>query len=320
MTVDLEAATAFLTTRGRVLDRRRLALLLGTAGPDDVLAAVEAYRNTDGGYGWGLEADLRSPESQPAAALHAIEAFADAASAQAPRTATSPNATPRSVAPRAVTSRAVTPRAVQLCDWLASVTLPDGGLPFALPLTAADGCAPWWANADPTESSLQITAAVAAHAHRLARHHPAVAAHPWLGRATDYCLTRIAALGEAPHAYVLAFSMQLVDTVAETNPTAAALAETLAGRLPASGSLHVDGGAPDEALHPLDFSPRPARASRDVISPDVVTGDLQRLAALQQTDGGWPIDFVPASPAAALEWRGYATVAAVATLRAHGLS
>ena len=304
MTVDLVAATAFLTTHGRVLDRRRLALLLGAAGPDDVLGAVEAYRNGDGGYGWGLEADLRSPESQPAAALHALEAFADAAEARVAGVPDRP---------------ATTARAVQLCDWLASVSLPDGGLPFALPLTAADGCSPWWANADPTASSLQITAAVAAQAHRLSRHDDAVAAHPWLALATTFCLSRIAALGERPHAYALSFSMQLVDAAAASDPAAAALAATLAGHLPASGSLHVEGGAPEELLHPLDFSPRPGRASREVISPEVVAGDLQRLARLQQDDGGWPIEFVPASPAAVLEWRAYATVAAVATLRAHGL-
>ena len=43
-----------------------------------MLAAVEAYRNPDGGYGWGLEPDLRSRTSQPGGALHALEAFADA--------------------------------------------------------------------------------------------------------------------------------------------------------------------------------------------------------------------------------------------------
>jgi hypothetical protein len=28
-----------------------------------------------------------------------------------------------------------TPRSVELCDWLGSISLPDGGLPFALPET-----------------------------------------------------------------------------------------------------------------------------------------------------------------------------------------
>ena len=45
---------------------------------------------------------------------------------------------------------------------------------------------------------------------------------------------------------------------------------------------------------------------------------IDRLERAQQSDGGWPVDFDSYSPAAALEWRGYTTVNAIATLRAHG--
>lgn len=164
--VDLAAAAAFMATHARVLDRRRFQRLTGQADPSAVVAALEAYRNPDGGYGCGLEADLRSPESQPGAALHAFEVFEELAPA-------------------------TSPDAVALCDWLASISLLDGGLPFALPIGNAAGCAPWWTQADPTVSSLQITAAVTAAAHRVATHDPAVAAHPWLPRATGYCLAAI---------------------------------------------------------------------------------------------------------------------------------
>ena len=50
----------------------------------------------------------------------------------------------------------------------------------------------------------------------------------------------------------------------------------------------------------------------------MVDADLDRLAAGQRDDGGWEVDFTAYSPAAALEWRGYATVEAVGVLRAHG--
>ena len=88
MTVDLSAAAGFTATHARLLDRRRFDLLIGEgdgrAAADAVLAAVEAYRNPDGGYGWGLEPDLRSRTSQPGRALHALEAFADAARSPSP--------------------------------------------------------------------------------------------------------------------------------------------------------------------------------------------------------------------------------------------
>jgi hypothetical protein len=61
MTIDLSAATDFMATHARVLDRRRFELLNGQRDPSGTLAALDGYRNPDGGYGWGLEADLRSP-------------------------------------------------------------------------------------------------------------------------------------------------------------------------------------------------------------------------------------------------------------------
>ena len=73
-----------------------------------------------------------------------------------------------------------------------------------------------------------------------------------------------------------------------------------------------------EVIRPLEFSPAPVTPLRKYLADDVVAADLDRLAAGQREDGGWDIDFRAYSPAAALEWRGYATVDAVAVLRAHG--
>jgi hypothetical protein len=49
-----------------------------------------------------------------------------------------------------------------------------------------------------------------------------------------------------------------------------------------------------------------------------VETDVQRLAGLQQPDGGWPVDWAVSSPAAALEWRGYITVGALRQLKNNG--
>lgn len=133
MEMDLNAAISFVQTHGRVLDRRRLGLLLGDGSPGDVLAALDAYRNPDGGYGWALEPDQRSATSQPVAAMHALEVLADI---------------------RDTKSR----RPVELCEWLSGHTLPDGGVPFGLPCSDTAGSAPHWVEADATVSSLQMTA------------------------------------------------------------------------------------------------------------------------------------------------------------------
>ncbi|WP_232664132.1 hypothetical protein [Pseudonocardia sp. TRM90224] len=291
MDIDLDAATRFMATHARQLDRRRYAHLIIGDDAAGVVAAVNAYRNADGGYGWGLEPDLRSSSSQPGAALHAFEALADAGVA--------------------------TPEGPALCDWLATVALPDGGGPFALPIDDPAGCAPFWADADHTTSSLQITAAVVANAHRLARHDPAVAAHPWLAAATRYCLDAIRALDDSPHAIELMFALHLLDVLHPTHPEAVDLVAQLGKHIPDDGVLPVAGGKPDEALRPLDVAPLPDGPVRALFSADVIAADLDRLASQQEDDGGWTVDFASYSPAAAAEWRGYATVAAVTTLRAN---
>ncbi len=292
MTVDLAGAADFLAGSARVLDRRRFDVLFGDGGPDPVLAAVDGYRNSDGGYGWGLEPDLRSRTSQPGGALHAFEAFAD-------------------VAP------VVTPRARELCDWLDGVTLPDGGLPFALPVPDPAACAPFWASADSATSSLQITGVVAAVAHRVASFDAEVAVHPWLARATEYCLGAVRALGPEPHAMVLAFAAQFLDAAAPSTPAAAALVDEIRPHVPADGLLHVAGGADDEFMRPLDFAPFPGGPARSLFDPGLVEAELERLAAEQRPDGGWTVEFASYSPAATLEWRGHRTVNALTLLRAN---
>jgi hypothetical protein len=287
---NLSAAQSFMAGHARPLDRRRLELVLDDGDPAPVLAALDGYRNPDGGYGWGLEPDLRAFESQPGGAYHAFEAFAE-------------------IGP------STSPRAVELCDWLASVALPDGGLPFALPVSDPAGCAPFWAQADPTVSSLQISAFVTGTAQRVAAHDEAVAAHPWLARATDYCLAAIDALTDAPFAIELAAAVAFLDAVHGVRPEAAGLLERLGRYIPADGRVPVTGGAEDETMRALDFAPAPDRPVRQLFSQEVIAAELQRLADEQQDDGGWVVDFKSYSPAATLEWRGYATVRAVSILR-----
>jgi hypothetical protein len=289
---DLNAAREFMATHPRLLDRRRFGVVVDGDPPEGALAALSAYRNPDGGYGWGLEPDLRSRTSQTGPALHAFEVFEDVLPA---------------------TSGA----AVELCDWLASISLPDGGVPFALPMQDAAGTAPFWAEADPTISSLQITSIVAENAHRVAAGDPRVASHPWLSRATEYCMDAVEALDETPFALQLAFSVRLLDVIGDREPRAKELLAKLADYVPADGLVPVTGGSEGETMKPLDFAPRPGGPARELFSPDVISADLDRLADAQEDDGGWTVDYASFSPVASLEWRGHATVRAVTILKAN---
>lgn len=295
MSINLGRASAFMASHARVLDRRRFEAITtnSDAARQAIIRGLDAYRNPDGGYGWGLEPDLRAPESQPGGALHAFEAIATA-------------------------GLVASPHAVALLDWLESVTLPDGGLPFALPISDPVACAPFWVQADPAESSLQITAAVVAQGYRAARWDESVRNHQWLTTATRYCFDAIRRMDEAPFAYVLSFALQLLDIASDTQPEARELLDQLAQFVPRDGALPVVGGAEGETLHLLDYAPDPGRPIRALLDPQAVSDDLDRLESGQLPDGGWAVDFTSYSDAATLEWRGHATIGAVAVLRLNG--
>lgn len=290
--VDLQAASSFMATHARLLDRHRYQVVLHDSPSDGALAALAAYRNPDGGFGWALEPDLRSPMSQPVGALHAFEVLEE-------------------IAP------ATSPLATGLCDWLAEVTLPDGGLPFALAGANAAGSAPVWAAADPTTSSLHITSAICGYAHRVGAHDPAVAAHPWLQQATDYCWRALRTLREPGGTYELRYGLQFLDAIVDAIPEASSELARLARFVPPSGERVVEGGLEGEKLRPLDFAPLPGRPLRQHLPAEVIDRDLDRLAGEQLDDGGWDVDFSTSSPAAALEWRGYMTVWAIGVLLAN---
>jgi hypothetical protein len=286
---DLEKAADFMRSGARLLDRRRFELLFGDGSAETVFAALSAYRNPDGGFGYGLEPDLRSARSQPSAALHAFEALADAG----PETSE---------------------MAVRLCDWADSVSFEDGSLPFAFAMDDAAGSAPFWANADETEPSLWMTSAVCGPAHRVADHDPAVAAHPWLTKSTDFCLAEAAALDEPPFAIAFKFILQFLDASHDRDPRSAEELARLGEMLPESGTLPVPGGSEGEELSPLDLSPIAERPLRALFTPEAVAADLDRVENEQLEDGGWEVDFASYSPQAELQWRGYATVWALSVL------
>jgi hypothetical protein len=80
----------------------------------------------------------------------------------------------------------------------------------------------------------------------------------------------------------------------------------------------VAGGIEGERLTALTLSPHPGAPSRALFTAAQLEEALDELAAGQQEDGGWTIDWLAWSPAATLESRGLVTVRALATLRAHG--
>jgi hypothetical protein len=282
MPVDVDSAERFVLANARLLDRHRLAALLHGGPVAPVLAALRAYRNPDGGFGHALEPDVRSPESEPAATLHALEVLAGIGALEDQMVA-------------------------DAAAWVARIADPDGGVPFVLPTAAAHPRAPWMV---PSDGGSHLTFAIAGALWE------AGSSEPWLGRATEWCWAKLERPDELS-AYWVKFSLDFLDNVPDQTRASEAI-EDLRSRIGADGSVPVPGGTEDERLTPLTLSPRPGTRSRALFTDEQIEADLDLLEQGQRDDGGWTFDWLGWSPGQSVEWRGGVTLRALTTLRAHG--
>jgi hypothetical protein len=286
MTVDLNAAKAFLHANARVLERRRFAHRFEGASAEPVLHALRAYRNDDGGFGHAIEPDMRAPTSQPVGIHTVLEILHEVGANDDPM-----------IGPAA--------------DWLATITRDDGGIPFVLEDALAHPHAPWWQYED--ESSAIQTPINAAALHRLG------ARHPWLDGADAFCFRQIAQLDlsglTTEPGYALQFGVAFLNAHPDAARAEAALDE-LAPHLQPLKTIEPDPSA--EVTSPLALAPTPESRSRRLFDDATIDRHLDALEGAQQEDGGWRVTWPDWNAAAALEWRGVATVHALNTLRANG--
>ena len=282
---DTLAARRFVTLHARLIDRRRM-----DGDPALIRSALAAYRNPDGGFGY-LEPDLPDPASQPITALAALEVLHEIGAAPDD------------------------PLMVDVAAWLETVTHPDGGLDFVLPYDAeAIPHAPWMAPPAERTSSLHMTAAVTAAAHRAG-----MAAGPgrtWLDRASAFVWGRLDHLGASP-GYEWKYVIDFLDAVADrerAEPVLATVAQTLAGR----DSIPVTGGTEGEVITALTAAPTPEHVGRRLFDPAAIERQLDELERGQRDDGGWTFDWLHWDDAVAWAWRGKLTVDALHTLAANG--
>lgn len=283
--LSLSQATDFIWRTARLLERRRFAALFLDGRRQAVLEALRPYQNADGGFGNGLEPDVRGPLSLPIptwtalCVLDEIDTFAD-------------------------------PLVTRACDYLLSITTEEGGVPFVLPSVNEYPRAPWWNGDDQLSAALNPTAAIAA---LLYKHH---VEHPWLTGATAYCWRKLDGL-EQTSAYEMRAVLPFLDAVPDRQRAEQVFARVgpfiLEQKLVA-----LTPTTQTDAHTPLNFAPHPESLARRLFSDEVIETHLDALVAAQQEDGGWKFNWLAWNPASALEWRGIVTIEALVTLRAYG--
>jgi hypothetical protein len=275
--MDRAAAERFIWSAARLVDRHRYAMLFLDGPPEPVVAALAAYRNDDGGFGHALEPDLRCPQSQPAPTLSALEILHEA-------------------------GRLDGEPAEGATAWLESISIPDGGIPPALPGFEDYPHPSWWAAVTLDSGSFLTFGVASVLLDRLP------SATEWSWRAIE--------AADAPSPYWLKYALAFLDAVPDEARARAAI-DTLAGRVDPDVLAPAD-GIEGERLRPLDLSPRPGSRSRALFTEEQIEAHLDEVEAGQQEDGGWMFDWLAWSPAQTAAWRGVVTIRALTWLRDNG--
>ncbi|CAM3976178.1 hypothetical protein GCM10009799_13810 [Nocardiopsis rhodophaea] len=282
---DLRAAEHFIARTARLIDRHRFAFHFSSGPAAPILSALESYRNIDGGYGNGLDPDLRGHGSQPIAVETALRYLDELGPIQRDT-------------------------AADICKYLTLVTHDNGGVPSVLPSVRYTEAAPWWRETDDFTGELAPTASIVGILHK--HHDP----HPWRDRATSFCWTRIVGLNWTDPIEAMA-----ICTFLQNAPNRRRAEEQLERLTPmiravieldpdASGHLHVH--------TPLDLAPSPDHIARRLFTDAEIDKHLDALQSQQADDGGWPINWESWAETATNEWRGIITIQRLLTLRAYG--
>lgn len=292
----LSRAEHFIWLTARVLEQRRFEYHFLDGDPSTVETALDAYRNTDGGYGHALEPDLRGPVSQPlhtAAAVQVLDSI----------------------------GRCAGQRVERIGRYLTAVSTRDGALPAVHPSLRGYPAAPFVPVVDSPPSDLLATGPVVGTLHRNG------VWHAWLFRATDYCWETIERLDKT-HPYEVLAALAFLEGVPDRSRARAAAdrlgavvrEQRLVVTDPArSADFPVpEGYAPGEHHYVTDFARTPGALARRWFSDAEMDAGLDHLENRQQDDGGWPVHRRTWAPGTEVESRPRVTLDALLTLRAFG--
>ncbi|HZZ90845.1 MAG TPA: hypothetical protein VFE13_21150 [Caulobacteraceae bacterium] len=291
-----KAARDFVETQGRSLDRALLRHRLGEGSAEEVMVALIAFQNPDGGFGHGLEPDTRSPASSGIASSIGLRLLA------------------RLEAP------AKHPTVTGAIEWVAGALDREAGVwPIVGPGVEAAPHAPWWGWSEDLAANwngfrFNPSAEILAHLYHYREAVPAEV----LTSAEEGVARSLAEIELLDGAYDLKCAIRL----AESDGLPAASAKRLDALVRRSIEAHDPA---DDHASPFDAAATPASRFADMVERRIEPA-LTGLIGSQADDGGWRWNpewawgFVDkkAWADAHRDWRGWITRENLETLLAYG--
>lgn len=293
-----DRARAYLFEFGRPLDRQRFRFHFESGSADAVVAELAAYQNGDGGFGHGLEADIRTPDSSPIATATAFRVLQEMGTPD------------HEIARRGLAYLLATfDRARSVWEMVPSTV---DNAPHA----------PWWNYAETPKTfdnfEVNPTAEILGGLYDYAGLVPA----DLLAELTPIVVGRANAMPELPHNAFMA-----LQRLAEAAGLPAAVRESLQARLlraaPKTIALEPAKWVEYE-LEPLEALGTPTSYLAPAIPPDAVRANIEHTVARQLPDGSWPVTwtwaFIDADAWAQAErdWKGKLVVDKLVGLRNFG--
>ena len=277
------AADHFTLRSARLIDRHRFAYHFQAGPADPIRTTLAAYRNLDGGYGNALDPDLRGHASQPVATELAL---------------------------RYLDELGTIPENLGngICQYLASTSNDDGGLPAVRPSVRFTEAAPWYQHTTDFRSRLDTTAMITGLLHKNN------ITHPWRDTATAYCWKRIDAL-RWTDAHEAISTCTFLQYAPDRHRAMAAMTH-LSTMIRAVIDVHPRTGG--HVHTPLDLANHPDHIARPLFTDNEIERNLEAFEQQQRPDGGWDASWDHWDTGATLEREGMRTIQRLRILRAYG--
>ncbi|SFL43214.1 Prenyltransferase and squalene oxidase repeat-containing protein [Paenibacillus sp. 1_12] len=283
-------AKLFIYQNGRLLDRRRFEYFFENGSQEAVIAALAPYQNPDGGFGQGLEPDIRSPYSQPVPTESALILMDE----------------------------------IEYFDYsilkgiirfLQAHTIHSGGVPLAFCSINDYPHAPWWNTDQDSQANMNPTGRILGLLYKQ-RTLTDFLEENWFQSAVAYVWNEMEkGLPAGYHDGV-----QWISFLQHTpeRERAAAYLLSIQKWLTQPDIIERDPKADGYVHKVLDWAPSHESYAAQMVSDQDIEQHISYLVSQQQPDGGWPISWPAVSAAGELEWRGHLTVERLRTLRSFG--
>lgn len=291
---------SYIQTHGRPVDARLFEFHFEGGAADAVLAELAPYQNEDGGFGHGLEPDLRTAASSAIATQQAFHIFSQI------------DAPP---------SEPMVQRAVAYL--LNTFEMENAVWPIVPPAVEDAPHAPWWTYAKSFENFggflINPRAALVGYLHRYASLVP----QPFLDGLRTIVVEHLESLATPMEMHDLFCCATLASGPNLPEADRARVLDVL--RRTVQASVATDPATwGDYVLTPLDVAPTPDAPLAASVPADAVAAQLDAWIEQQLPDGSWPLPwswaFVDAEAWAQAErdWKGHLAVTKLNVLRAHG--